>query len=62
MEVPDKDLYGLNENSSSTHRRDKETVAFKFGEKEYNIYGEAIINNEEAALIYNKLLEESQQH
>ena len=59
MEVQDKDLYGLNENTSSSHRGEKETVAFKFGEKEYNIFGEAIIGNEEAALVYNKLLEES---
>jgi len=61
MEVQDKDLYCMNENSASSlnNGRDKESVAFKFGDKEYNIFGEAIINNEDAAIIYNKLLDES---
>jgi hypothetical protein len=53
MEVHDGDLYSMSDVSSSTiprnSQQDKETVAFRFGDREYNIFGEALIGDEEAA-------------
>ncbi len=63
--MADKDLYHHTEQSSQSIQQrtgtlsEKETVAFRFGERDCNIFGEILLNDEEAATSYNKLLEES---
>eukprot|EP00347_Sterkiella_histriomuscorum_P015833 403355515 len=40
---------------------DKEVVAFRFQDKDYNIFGDALLNDYDANQIYSKLLQESRQ-
>ncbi|CDW91048.1 myb-like dna-binding domain containing protein [Stylonychia lemnae] len=44
---------------SQTPSQDKEVVAFRFQDKDYNIFGENLINDFEANQIYSKLLQEA---
>lgn len=46
-------------NHTSGNLTDKEVVAFRFQDKDYNIFGEALINDYDANQIYSKLLQES---